>query len=431
MKKIILTYLLCVLITPLCYAQGKIPSPKARKVTSLATLKKTTVAKLRAPFRISVRRRLLQNPSRVTTILERRAKESVQRAQIAREVVANTFGFNTGLYETNILVSAQTALTPEFFKDLYPSVEPFITDSTQAEQYIIASNNRRASVQEKKMAQVRQKIEQSIPQLKEALLPVTQSASEDISSLIQQVAPDTNYVLLGEFHHSSAIIGQMGKTLQALREQFPNRKIILMTEVLYEGTSLDPKDVVEVEPFLTHYLPLLETAQKLQMPVRGLELRQLKNQPLFRYDGSSVNTFDATTEAVTVRNQRWLEQIQRVHKQNPDALVVIHSGLLHLDYIYPNSIGATLKKEDGHTFLAAFVPGYESFNSFPGISSYMLLFPWMKDLHIKSGEFLPFSNFDLVSQGIFPQRIVQFKDENGNNFSDITGFDVQIKVPGN
>ncbi len=427
MKKILLISLICALMTPLGYAQKRVPSHIQK--TGISTLGKVTTGKIRIPFRVSIRQRLLKNPSKVKEILERRAAQSMQQAKIAREAVVNTFGFNTGLYETNILTAAQTAITPEFFQDLYPDIKPFITDPAQAAQYIISSNNRRVSVQEKKLAQARQRMEQALPQLQKAVRPAPQPAGQDISALVKQITPDTNYVLLGEFHHSQAIIGQMAQTLQALREQFPNREIILMTEALYEGTVFGPNDVVEIEPFLTSYLPLLETAQQLQIFIRGLEVTQLKNQPSFKYDNAIVTTFDVTTEALTLRNQRWREQIRQVREEHPQALIVVQSGMTHLDYTYPNSLGAALKKEEGNTFLAAFVPGYTTLNTFPGISSYLLLFPWMHNLSLKPGEFLPFSNFDLVSQGAFPQRIVQFRNDQGDNFSDITGFDVQIKVP--
>lgn len=253
--------------------------------------------------------------------------------------------------------------------------------------------------------QARQKaLKENLPQLREAQQTIEHPARLDMKWLAEQLPEDARYLLLGEKDHGVYTIHQQIKYLLAeLHHRYPHRKIILFTEFLPQDHSWM---YAVRHPGMWGYLPLFLAGQMERIPVVGLE-------PNFVFKTIETQVEDpelhdsgpmwASIEGVRIRNEKWLTRLQAARRQYPEALFVVYAGAGHVDYNEPYSLGKSL--EGPQTKVVLFHPRYA-----------------VKDGRLKE----MITMFDIVTQGEFSSRIVQFKS---TKLARLAGFDIQIGVP--
>ncbi|MBR4591745.1 MAG: hypothetical protein IKO35_00875 [Elusimicrobiaceae bacterium] len=213
-----------------------------------------------------------------------------------------------------------------------------------------------------------------------AFLEDVPPVGEEIPWLIEQIPADTQYLLLGEEHYYESIKSSVANTLALLRQQMPQREIILFTEFLpntyttSRGIKIPKNTDPSIKEFeklhsefttsdgITYMTKVVFQAEELEIPIVGLEptyvgytdgkfnarLYDLETETSFR------ESLWATPEGIRLRNRDWLRTIQNYRRRHPKALFVVYAGAGHLGYDMPYSVGEALV-EKGKTFMVEFV----------------------------------------------------------------------------
>ncbi|MCQ2410592.1 MAG: hypothetical protein MJ053_03635 [Elusimicrobiaceae bacterium] len=223
--------------------------------------------------------------------------------------------------------------------------------------------------------------------------------------LAQQIPEDTQYLLLGEIHNPF-VMGHISPLMKELRVRFGDRRIILLTEFLEEGDSSTLEDPEKYSGWFSTPLrqKIWTEAQANQISVFGLEPSVVYEHYSDFHFVSEYNHREnvwATNFGVDVRNHAWAKTIEQYHQENPDALIVVYAGINHLAYTSPFSLGLKLKKQ-APTFLTSFTLGIPT---------------------SQESVLQPISSFDLVTGGVFGQRIVHVAPED----AETAGFNIQLK----
>ncbi|MBR4592022.1 MAG: hypothetical protein IKO35_02300, partial [Elusimicrobiaceae bacterium] len=239
--------------------------------------------------------------------------------------------------------------------------------------YIIAKNN----LEVRKWLEIQKKREGALDEM--GIRPnkdvwVNVPAGEEIPWLVEQIEPDTQYLLVGEEHGFREIQNAVGDLLVSLRRQMPEREIILFTEFWPEGLSTLEDDFYDENFVLTpayikqvrrgsQYTKLISSREELkELPIVGLEpsfVAEPGSSGRFveKYN-MSIEKFEktglwATLEGVRLRNRAWLQTIRTYRQKYPNALFVVYAGSGHLSYDMPYSLGIALS-EKGKTFVTEF-----------------------------------------------------------------------------
>lgn len=327
-------------------------------------------------------------------------------------------------------------LNAQLTSEFYPHLQEILRTDKQLSRYFVAQNNRATLKFMPKQTASLMLMQQSIDHLKKRQLIPTQPAREDMNWLAQQIPLDTQYLLLGEIHDVPQIHQQMARLIPLLQQRFGKRRIVWLTEFLPHTYSVEDAVRNNIPAQLIH---LWDTLQAHHIKVIGIEqlFAALLKAPSLRKTNHLYMW--TTLEGIRLRNEFWEKQIAKFRARYPDSLIVIHAGIGHLDYTLANSLGISLHQK-GPTFTVSFLPGYRIehksllftlYQEIPGyplqFSSFLLKF--LQDnpdmLPVEPDGFAPYSFFDVATLGHFPQRILQF----GPKDWQITGFDVQIKIP--
>ncbi len=294
------------------------------------------------------------------------------------------------------------------YLELYRKINPdgvVLQTDKQAMNHLLASINRSTALGVTETEKVASKLQDSFPLLLDHLKTYTHPEEEDISWLAQQIPQDTQYLLLGEMH--VPVINDAVKDLiPYLRARFGERRIILLTEFLEEGDTSELDDP-EKYAYFNSRQHIYDAAKENDISVLGLEptvVFEHHEDFYFTTDLNEKINLWQSLFGIRVRNRLWSNTIERVRRENPDALIIVYAGFSHLSYVVPFSIGKELKQY-APTFVASFVLGIPD---------------------LEPGKFEPVSPFDSGTDGLFPQRVLRF--EPGD--AEITGFDVQLKVRG-
>lgn len=313
----------------------------------------------------------------------------------------------------------------------YPALAKTLTTAQQLTDYFTAQNIRHATQEIRSEYKTLSTLKASIEELKQHQKVITHPARNDVQWLVEQIPQDTNYLLLGEQHEFAPIQTIIAQLIDQLPARFPNRKIILFTEFLPQGIVYGHNFSELPSPLrlaLKDYPPIWATGLKNGISSVGLEpsffFTKPSIQPVNSIEKSTFSLW-ASTEGVHVRNQAWKQDLKNFRKEFPDALFVIHTGAFHIDYAIPSSLGHAFQNDK--TFVIELLPGYHKSDFPKDLRKRLgLLAPsWGKDYTPGRQNFMPISSFDYVTNGEFPQRIVQFD----KGYAPITGFDIQLKVP--
>ena len=287
--------------------------------------------------------------------------------------------------------------------DIY---KPYASSSEQMADYFLIRNNilmkRWMPVLHEQARTVRSRLGEFYQSREIISVP----EGEEVSWLATQIPSETKYLLMGEVHLPE-IAQAVEKFAPLLREKYPQREIIWFTEFISEKGEIRKQRYTEVK----------EAVEKAGMEIVGLEPafveENLQNFFIYRqklpddtfYREKEDNMW-ASLEGVRLRNQYWVDTLNRYRQQHPDALFVVYAGSGHLEYTVPYSLGKRLPKEE--TFTVVFYPDHI----------------WDIDL---GQDTISTSPFDDVTFGKFAlEQILRF---NSKELSRLAGFDVQIKIP--
>ena len=246
-------------------------------------------------------------------------------------------------------------------QDLYPkeTAQGLFSSREDFLNYLMYNNNRFYTyVAAKHVPALRRNIATHLEEFRREARNMPQpKVWEEFVWAAQQVPVDTDTLFWGE-EHTQWIPEQMIPMIDVLQERMKGREIIFLTEFLPKGHVLNlEKDGSSLRSFQMELVPLWSALEEKNISVIGLEpvfkagtIEQKGTRcefyvnetcPKGRFSQSSKrstqNVWD-TLEGMRIRNQQWLEEIQRQRAAHPDALFIIHAGFAHTSYLYPFAI---------------------------------------------------------------------------------------------
>lgn len=312
--------------------------------------------------------------------------------------------------------------------EFYPQLKDLITTNKQLTKYFLIENNRQILKQTLAETAHLLLMQQNIAHLKETQIISPKMQSNDIAWLAKNIPLDTDYLLLGEIHDVPEIHQKMAEFVPLLRKQFGQRPIIWLTEFLPELFTTDILDAELEKNVSPALLTLWHTLHAQHISIVGIEpyfvfLKSPKIWRLSQLLTAQKMSIWETLEGIRIRNEFWKNEIAKIRRRNPNALIIIHAGFGHFDYTLGNSLGTALKQK-GSTFTVSWVPGYNPKHK-TLLHRLLQNIEELEPVACPPDGFAPASFFDFVTRGNFPQRILKFGPQDWY----ITGFDVQLKVP--
>ena len=255
----------------------------------------------------------------------------------------------------------------------------------------------------------------------------TPQVADPLRTIAEYLPSSVDMLFVGETHEFPEIQRTMPRLLALLREQQPNRKIILFTEFLPKGFvwegKIDPHfkwytDFAIAGFWDKNYRTLWDHASQLDIPSVGLEpahscLEGDLCASFVRGDSERVKkkeiTFDASLTGIKYRNENFLEVLRTYRRMNPDALFVVYAGSRHVGYNQFASVSAQFEPEK--TFVLELLPSVKRI---------------AKKLHTREAyaQELGHPIRDFIWTGDFPQNFQLFNKE----LAPIAGVDAFIRL---
>ena len=341
----------------------------------------------------------------------RKFPANIQVSKTLADRVQNTYqaALRTQPHHTlEFITEAANNMRPRLvsnLNELYPEAV-FLSNSKQVTDYFLARNNRNAIAYAATHQQRLTQIQQHLNEFEKGRKSIKEG--EEVRWIAGQIPSETSCLFLGEYHHVFDIHLTIANLLSALREQNPNRPLILLTEFLPEQSILGKTTTGLDMPDL---LPIWAAAQKAHIPVLGLEPEFLFNNAgcMLCEKKKKRGNIWASYEGMRLRNTRWAffitnfrQTMARVHPELNEALFIVYAGAAHTGYHAPYSLATLLPDEK--IFSVAFFPLYR--DRLP------------HDYHT--------SDFDRMTNGLFAtERLLQFTDP---ELAKLAGFDIRLKV---
>ena len=313
--------------------------------------------------------------------------------------------------------------------EVYPEV-PSLATSEQVEKYLVARNNRAIPNELKYLADQAEKVADHMSVFKrEAAL--CEQPDQQIPWLVDRIGPNVNYLFVGEMHGYPEVRQAMSKLLSGLRQKYPQRKIILLTEFLTNDISTQEVwQAAAQQPTIQARMDLLqifenigkdrlsgeiwETLHANNIEVVGLEPTFVfENQdavfiPEEPQDHQDLNLW-WSDEGIRLRHKHWENRIRVFRQQHPDALFVIYGGGAHFAYFRSPAISKRFPETERLT---------------------VSLFPrkhWLRGADGQSFETEDNMGwFAQITQNQFPQYTLYWQTQQS---ALLSGFDYQLKVP--
>ena len=289
----------------------------------------------------------------ISKILKNRLWDSFRRACSLQATISECHAMIYG--EPVYAFRADRPFSP---RTLYPEYN-FLRTSRQAQNYMLARNNRLFSQEVVRLDQTiwpqldqhLSALQQTGEQLPQPLDPLGWMAQQ-----VQQRKPDILFI--GEVHNFPEIQESIRQFLLSLRELFPTRPIVVLTEFLPEEYQWQLAEQFilpgEKQYFLQHnvpqylqedYRPIWDDIVQQDVRVIGLEPnRVLQDGSKIKYatrEGDLLQQEIWTTlEGMRLRNQAWQKIIEKYRKANPEALLIVYTGAAHCLYNAPFSISS-------------------------------------------------------------------------------------------
>lgn len=298
-------------------------------------------------------------------------------------------------------------------QELYPHAATFLTTKKQLTLYFLARNNREFINVYPKFQQMQQQIRAHIPDFQASIVSTGHPQTQDLKWIAEQLPKNLDYFLIGEAHFYPEIRQAVSNLIHEVRLQFPQRRIFLFTEFMLDGDVYPSDNFREVLP---QYTTIWQAAVKEGITPVGLELSALgpsiKTAQISSRSGTGLlgistmhkTRIGATLEGIRLRNRHWLQILKDYKQKYPDALFIVYAGAWHVEYNHPYSLAKVLQSH-ANVFETSLYPIVNLYSSDCSLIT---------------------STFDRLTDGKFPQRVLQFNDQ---NLKHLAGFDVQVKIP--
>ncbi len=227
---------------------------------------------------------------------------------------------------------------------------------------------------------------ENLPRLRQAAAQSPQPA-DPIAFVIQQLPSQINTLAIGEVHCFVPVRSVMAQLLTQLRQARPTQEIFLFTEALeQEQAHFHPQGKYSVLPKeeRSGLDQVWRAARDNHIPVIGLEPQEvLQDAQLSLYarfehaDRAThvITPYYASLTGMKWRNKQFAQTIQKYRAQHPDALFVIHTGGMHVEYTAPFSL--TAQMNPAKTFVLRILPTEKQVRAeFPEESLPNIYFMW-------------------------------------------------------
>lgn len=226
---------------------------------------------------------------------------------------------------------------------IYPHAPTYLTEDSLLD-YMLAKQNMEARKWYPKMYAQYQRFYDMYDLLVSSVQPITHPASQDMAWLAGQASGKTKYLILGNINVKNWENYTL-RMMQTLRRQYPGRQIILMDQygaidtvlwTMFDGPGKTGEDLLNIVTDVTESSVLKE-----DMDVRRLENPLDAGLLVMRTQESNL-PFENTLEGLRITSQAYMQQINRVRTENPDALIVLSVNRMLADYSVPYSLGSQL-----------------------------------------------------------------------------------------
>jgi len=294
----------------------------------------------------------------IKRVLQRRAAREHQRALAMQRTLPSyrqsVFGgtlpssnFRHGKTNVDPLLSATTARTPK-----------------QIGLYLTAQENRLYVQQMNRLhQQIWPQLQKHLPRLRQAAAHSPRPA-DPLGFLVREIPSEVNTIAIGEIHAIKNIRAFLARFLFLIRQKHPDREIFFLTEALEKGEEVPLAFTQEELAKSTYGLEIVwQAARQNKIHLVGLEPKEvvedgeLSRYALFEhkdFHASYVTSVFASLTGMKWRNENFMKTIQSYRQQHPDALFIIHTGNLHVDYNAPFSL--TAKMDPQKTFVFNLLP---------------------------------------------------------------------------
>ena len=286
------------------------------------------------------------------------------------------------------------------------------------ENYLVSANNREYVHVAKELIGMYPRIKKYVPVMQRAAALQKQPADKELW-LAKTIPADTQWLFLGE-HHAEPIWESIERFLPILRQQMPNREIIICTEFLPRGVVWTPQlNTGVISDYLSHHEITWEIAYENNMQIVGLEKKSHRATLNFFLTGPGANgweeiqdNFPGSLEGMRLRNQSWMKMLKKQREEHPDALIIVYAGAAHVERNFPYNLSKQIGKQrpDEKTFVANFYLEKCEALKFPGETECFRSEP-LEEIYRKAA---------------FPQAALYWENP---VMAELAGYDARLKIP--
>ena len=319
----------------------------------------------KTPKPTSFSRKLPTRPKRAGEVLKGRAERSIAEAYRLQKLATTPEvrvpkDIWSGPTDKVVLDNRQTLHMLQQLHSQLPYLQGSGNVATEnAANYLVATQNRLYTLFAKSIMERKPRVPEIMQQVKEQTAHI-EKPGNPTSWLAQQIPAHTRVLLVGEgFYHNPATVDALASFLPQLRQQMPNREIILLTNSLDVTWSpqLDKSSVAKYRP---GYEPVWQNAYENGIEVIGIEDLRFERDdvdfdgiddtgiPAFRSWGTSFVALDLAAKEL----KQQLEVMQSLH---PDALIVLHVDQWQASYNVPFSLASKLEKQEPNLYVTGII----------------------------------------------------------------------------
>ena len=352
MKKLMLIVCCCSLLPVCAHAGGPLrPMALLRKVNRSVTRHFTSVSPK------------LPRPKAAAGVLERRAITAERNAFQAQQQLTQQ-----GLHTPKDILRGPTQhvyFDKKGFKSLqqtYPSL-PYVQGrgkvvEQNVENMVSARNNRLYTRLANSVLDRYPRIQEIMEQVHVQTGPIGKPENPT-QWLAKQIPNDTHVLLVGEgFYNNPGTVDAIADFLPHLRQEMPEREIIILTTDLDKGIRWTPQlDTAGLESYNKKREIIWKNAYDNDMQVIGSHNSKLENYDAslagLNDEGVPAFRFWATSfEALDIQAKEIMQDLADVQAKHPNALIVLHVEQAQSSYTLPFSLANKLKATEQNLFVA-------------------------------------------------------------------------------
>lgn len=157
------------------------------------------------------------------------------------------------------------------------------------------------------------------------------------------IPPQAKYIAVGEEHGFAPLRQAFEELVLGYRQMYPERKIIVLTEFVFDRTlPLSEKTGEPVSLLGLKYRRVSADFRFLEKFVkRGIDVIGLEDERYFRSHQRLITPVFRQVESVygmKQRNEHWREIIEQVRRREPEAVFFVYTGNMHVHYRAPYSL---------------------------------------------------------------------------------------------